>query len=455
MPTLALSGYPNPRQIEFFKATTRHIAYGGARGGGKSWAMRRKFVLLALNYNGLRLLLLRRTLPELRENHILPLQQELYGFARYNGEEKAFVFPNGSRIKLGYCDSESDVYQYQGHEYDVIGFEEATHFTETQKDFLTTCNRSTRADFKPRMYYSCNPGNVGHAWVKRLFIDRNYRNKERAEDYTFVPAKVWDNTVLMDNNPEYIEALENLPEELRRAHLDGDWDVFAGQYFPEFNRELHVIEAFDIPDYWTRYRSLDYGLDKTACYWYATDDNGRVYCYRELHESNLNLTQAATKILELTPECEKIKYTVASPDLWNRRSDTGMSGFEVMYKAGLKDLMKADNDRINGWRALREYLTPYKNEFDELDANLKIFRNCSNLIMNLPLLQHDEKKVEDAADTPHEITHAPESLRYFIKSRPKLSIIPVKEPAPGTHAHAFKKFMEKKDRENNKKPKFV
>ena len=417
--------------------------------------MRRKFVLLALNYNGLRLLLLRRTLPELRENHILPLQQELYKFARYNGEEKAFTFPNGSRIKLGYCDSEADVYQFQGQEYDVIGLEEATHFTESQKDFLTTCNRSTRTDFKPRMYYSCNPGNVGHQWVKRLFIDRNYRNKERAEDYTFVPAKVWDNTVLMESNPEYVEALENLPEELRKAHLDGNWDVFAGQYYPEFNREIHVIEPFDLPDYWTRYRSLDYGLDKTACYWYATDDNGRVFCYRELHESNLNLTQAATKILELTPENEKIKYTVASVDLWNRRSDTGLSGFEVMYKAGLKDLMKADNDRINGWRAVREYLTPYIDEFGEPNANLKIFRTCTYMIMNLPLLQHDEKKVEDAADTPHEITHAPESLRYFIKSRPRLSIIPIKEPEPGTHNYAFKKFMEKKNREGNKKHKFI
>lgn len=421
----------------------------------KSWAMRRKFVLLALNYNGLRLLLLRRTLPELRENHILPLQQELYKFARYNGEEKAFTFPNGSRIKLGYCDTESDIYQYQGQEYDVIGLEEATHFTESQKDFLTTCNRSTRTDFKPRMYYSCNPGNIGHQWVKRLFIDRNYRNKERAEDYTFVPAKVWDNKILMETNPEYVEALENLPEELRRAHLDGNWDVFAGQYYTEFNRDIHVLEPFDIPDYWTRYRSIDYGLDKTACYWYATDDNGRVFCYRELHESNLNLTQAATKILELTPEDEKekIKYTVASPDLWNRRSDTGLSGFEVMYKAGLKDLMKADNDRINGWRALREYLTPYVDEFGDTTANLRIFRNCTNLIMNIPLLQHDDKKVEDASDTPHEITHAPESLRYFIKSRPRLSVKPIKEPEPGTHDYVFKHVMKKKKK--SKVQKFV
>ena len=162
MPTLNLEGYPNPKQEEFFMATNRHIAYGGARGGGKSWSMRRKFVLLALNYTGLRLLLLRRTLPELRENHVLPLLAELTGIARYKETEKSFVFPNGSRIKLGYCDSDKDIYQYQGQEYDVIGLEEATHFTESMRDFLTTCNRSTRTDFSPRMYYTSNPGNKNY-----------------------------------------------------------------------------------------------------------------------------------------------------------------------------------------------------------------------------------------------------------------------------------------------------
>ena len=194
---LHLPGTPNPKQELFFLASARHIAYGGARGGGKSWGMRRKFVLLAFRYAGLNLLLLRRTLPELNENHVLPLQKELYGAVTYQATQRAFLFPNGSRIKLGYCDQEKDVYQYQGQEYDVIGMEEATHFTESQMTFLTTCNRSVRTDFSPRMYYTCNPGGVGHEWVKRLFIDRRYGPGERPEDYAFIPAQVYDNPVLL------------------------------------------------------------------------------------------------------------------------------------------------------------------------------------------------------------------------------------------------------------------
>ena len=239
---LKLEGVPSERQKEFFLSRARHTAYGGARGGGKSWAMRRKFILLALAYPGLNLLLLRRTLPELRENHLIPMQRELYGVAGYNSTERVFVFPNGSRIKLGYCDSAQDVYQYQGQEYAVIGLEEATHFTEEQMRFLTTCNRTTRTDIAPRMYYTCNPGNVGHAWVKRLFIDRIYRDGENPGDYLFIPARIYDNHVLLDADPNYIRQLQALPDELRRAHLDGDWDVHAGQFFREFSRSRHVID---------------------------------------------------------------------------------------------------------------------------------------------------------------------------------------------------------------------
>jgi phage terminase large subunit len=270
----------NDKQLLFFDAEARHIAYGGARGGGKSWAMRMKFILLAYKHPGLKLLLLRRTLPELRENHVLPMQSILFGFATYKDSEKAFVFPNGSRIKLGYCDNEADVYQYQGQEYDVIGMEEATHFSDDMRIFFTTCNRSTRTDFKPRMYYTSNPGGTGHQWFKRLFIDRDYQNKERAEDYIFIPAQVYDNDVLMQSNPEYIEALENLPEDMRKAHLYGDWNVFAGQYFTEFRREIHVIDPFVIPDHWNRYIALDYGLDMLAAYWYAIDTQNNIYCYK-------------------------------------------------------------------------------------------------------------------------------------------------------------------------------
>ncbi len=418
---LKLLGVPNPKQEEFFKADARHVAYGGARGGGKSWALRRLFIMLALAYPGLKLLLLRRTLQELRENHVLPMLTELHGFAQYRDDEKAFVFPNGSRIKLGYCDAEKDVLQYQGQEYDVVGLEEATHFTEYQMQFLTTCNRGTRADFKPQMYYTSNPGGVGHQWFKRLFIDRIYQGKEKSEDYVFIQARVYDNTILMENNPEYVEHLENLPDDLRRAHLDGDWDVFAGQYFREWRRDIHVVKPFEIPSWWKRFRSLDYGLDTTACYWWAVSGEGVIYAYRELHQPNLSLTNAARKIIEMTPANEKISYTVASPDLWNRRQETGFSGVEIMARAGLTSLTRARHDRVAGWRAMREYLQPFEAE-GKLTARMQVFDHCVNLIRCIPLLQHDENDPEDAADKPHEVTHGPESARYAVMSRPPLSM---------------------------------
>ncbi|MHB8916545.1 MAG: phage terminase large subunit [Desulfocucumaceae bacterium] len=412
---LKLKGYPNPKQKDFFLATARHIAYGGARGGGKSWAMRRKFVLLALNYAGLKLLLLRRTLPELRENHILPLLAELNKVAKYSDNEKAFIFPTGSRIKLGYCDAERDIYQYQGQEYDVIGLEEATHFTEAQKDFMTTCNRSVRPDFKPRMYYTANPGNVGHQWFKRLFIDREYRGKEVAEDYVFIPARVYDNKVLMDNNPEYVQTLENLPDDLRRAHLEGDWYVFAGQYFKEFDREIHTIDHFVIPADWRRYIALDYGLDMLAAYWIATDSTSKAYVYKELYQSGLIISDAAKAILAMTTET--IYEHIAPPDLWNKRQETGKSAAEIFDDNGVT-LYKANNNRIQGWYNLKEWLKPYEDEFNALTASLVITKNCTNLIRTLPQLQCDEKDPNDVATEPHELTHGPDALRYFVAARP-------------------------------------
>lgn len=187
---------PNEKQQIFFESTAKYTAYGGARGGGKSWAMRTKLVMLAMNYKGIQILLLRRTLGELRENHLFPLLKLLKGIAEFNSTEKEFRFPNGSRIKLGYCDSENDVLQFQGQAYEVIGLEEATHFTEKQFVALTESNRVSGnmgdVPFKPRMYFTCNPGGVGHDWVKRLFIDRNYRSGEKADDYCFVKSLVFE-----------------------------------------------------------------------------------------------------------------------------------------------------------------------------------------------------------------------------------------------------------------------
>ena len=426
-----LQGYPNPRQREFFQSTARHVAYGGARGGGKSWAMRRKFVLLALTYPKLQLLLLRRTLPELRENHGRPLQAELNGIARYHATERCFLFPNGSRIRLGYCAAEEDVYQYQGQEYDVIGMEEATHFTESQMQFLTTCNRSTRTDFAPpRMYYTCNPGGVGHAWVKRLFIDRRYRNAEQPEDYAFIPARVYDNRALLRANPEYLRTLQNLPEHLRRAHLEGDWDALAGQYFEEFRRDKHVIKPFAIPAWWRRFRAMDWGYnDPCATLWFACGSEGHIYVYREEYQRQMLASAMAARLRERSLG-ETIAYTVASPDAWQcrgmaRPGEDRMAGENIaeLFQRGGVPLLKADNARVTGWQRVREYLA------DAPDGKpyLQIFYTCENLIRTLPLLQYDHNG-EDVKDGAED--HAPEALRYGLMSRPVKSRMEQKKKAP-------------------------
>ncbi|HEX2938354.1 MAG TPA: phage terminase large subunit [Ruminiclostridium sp.] len=407
-----LMGFPSKRQSEFLKASTKYVAYGGARGGGKSWALRRKCILLSLKYPGIRILILRRTLQELRENHTLPLRRELDGFVSYSADEKALYFPNKSRIKLGYLSDDGDVNQYQGQEYDVICMDEATQFSEFQFTCLNACLRGGSPKHPKRFYITCNPGGVGHAWVKRLFIDKSYKNGESPKDYTFIPAKVFDNDFLMRTNPDYLHQLESLPEDLRRAWLYGEWDAFAGQFFPEFNREIHVVRPFEIPENYTRYYVNDYGLDMLAGLWIAVSPQGRAFVYREIYKSGLVVSSAAKEIKALERENENVLVRLAPPDLWGRTKDSGKSVIEIFADNELY-FCKADNDRKQGWMALREWLKPEKQADGTVSARLCIFENCLNLIRTLPLLQYDRKNSEDAAKEPHELTHAPDALRYF------------------------------------------
>lgn len=410
-------GEPNVKQKLFLTAQTRFVGYGGARGGGKSWAVRAKASLLGLHYAGIRMLLLRRTYPELKENHVLPLQSLLRDIATYRETDKVFVFPNGSRLKLGYLDSDGDVLQYQGQEYDVIFMDEATHFTKFMFDVLTACLRGANK-FPKRFYLTCNPGGVGHDWVKRLFIDRQYERGENPEDYTFIAARVYDNKALLETDTGYVQMLENLPDNLRRAWLDGDWDVFDGQYFTEFNRNLHVVDPFEIPVHWRRYTAMDYGLDMLAHYWVAVDERNNAYVYRELYESGLIVSQAVERIRE-TERCGKegeIYTRLAPPDLWNTQSTTGKSTALLFDEFGLP-LTRSNNDRIAGWIAVKELLKPVQccreDGEEERTARLKIFSTCRNLIRCIPLAQYDDKKVNDVATEPHEITHSLDALRYF------------------------------------------
>lgn len=401
----------NPKQILFFKSRKRFIAYGGARGGGKSWALQRKAIMLSLRFAGINILLLRRTYPELQENHINAMLSLLNGFAVYNKTDKCFVFPNGSRIKLGYCKAESDVLQYQGQEYDVIFIDEATQFSYFQFQTLTACLRGAN-DFPKRMYLTCNPGGVGHEWVKRLFVSKNYEPTENPDDYEFIPATVFDNKVLMEKDPGYVNMLNNLSDGLRQAWRDGNWDMLAGQYFSEFNRSIHVIEPFIIPKHWKRYRSIDYGLDCLACLWFAIDEFGCIYVYREYAESDKIISDGARDIIYLS-EGENIEYTVAPGDLWGRSQESAKTKADLFRENGLT-LIKGSNDREAGWLAIKDLMKVCGAEDSgEQESRLKIFSSCDELINDLPALQRNSKKPTDCMTEPHNITHVPDALRYF------------------------------------------
>ena len=393
------------KQERFMLARRRYVAYGGARAGGKSWALRHKAVLLAINYPGIKMLLLRRTYKDLERNHVRELEPMLRGFAHYSRQEKLFTFPGGSILELGYCAGENDVLQYQGQEYDIIFIDEATQFTEFQFSTLTACLRGAN-DFPKRMYLTCNPGGVGHEWVKRLFVSKRYKQGEKAEEYEFIAATVFDNKVFLEKDPGYVDALNSLPNGLREAWRDGNWDMLAGRYFSEFDRSVHVVEPFDIPPHWRRYRGIDYGLDCLACVWVAADELGGYYVYREYAKSDKTISEGAEEIAALS--CgEHIEYTVAPSDLWARSQESGKCKADLFRSGGLP-LVKGSNNREAGWLAVKELLRPVGGE-----SRLKIFESCTDLIEYLPALQRDAQRPTDCMTEPHDITHLPDALRYF------------------------------------------
>ena len=408
-------GRPNSEpQREFFASRCKYTAYGGARGGGKTWASSRKAIGGALRWQGIKILMIRREYDDMRNSLIEPmlaiLPQEI---ATYNGTLNIIYFVNGSTIKFGNMPGYGAAVagKYQGQEYDWIFMEEATQFTEQEFRGLGACLRGVNKIPK-RFYLTCNPGGVGHHWVKRLFVSREFRDGENPADYCFIKATVEDNKDLMESSPDYVQALDLLPEDIRNAHRYGDWDALAGTYFSEFRPELHTCKPFRIPDEWPRYRAFDYGLDMFACLWIAVDFSGRCYVYREYCESDLVVSDAARVMRACTPPEERVSFTIAPPDMWNRQKDSGKNMAELFMQNGI-GLLKASNSRIQGWLALKELMKLRKDG----KPGLIIFSDCKSLIEFLPALQHDTKNPSDCAKEPHEITHAPDALRYFAVMR--------------------------------------
>ena len=430
---------PNEKQRRFLLDRHRHIAYGGARGGGKSWAVRTKAKLLALRYAGIKLLIVRRTLRELQTNHIDPLRRELEGIAKYKAADKRFEFPNGSTLTFGYCACDGDMGQYQGAEYDVVFLDEAGQLQKAWIDAINACVRGTNG-LPKRTYYTLNPGGPGHAYFKRVFVDRNFKPDEDPNDYFFIQAKVEDNKALMDTQPDYLRELENLPPTLRAAWKDGRWDVYEGQFFEDFRddpehyqdrRWTHVIEPVEIPDGWTICRSYDFGYGKPfSCAWWAVDYDGTIYRIMELY----GCTRTPNEGVKWTPDkqFEEIHKTemqhpwlkgktiigVADPAIWD--ASRGESVADTAARYGVY-FTKGDNERIAGWMQCH-----YRLQFDEDGyPRMYVFNTCRAFIRTIPLLIYDEHKVEDLDTTMED--HVADEWRYFCMSRPIKPIRAVKE----------------------------
>lgn len=428
---------PNAKQKLFLADKHRHVGYGGARGGGKSWGVRGKAVLLCGKWDGIKCLIVRRTYRELINNHIVPLQEMLpKEVAVYNKTEKVFTFANGSTIWFGYCRTEADLDQYQGAEFDVIFFDEATQLKE---EWIKKINLAVRAPngLPKRTYYTCNPGGVSHNYIKRLFIQRKYEPGEIPENYSFIQALVTDNKVLMEMSPEYKAELEALPPKLRKAWLEGSWDIFEGQFFEDFlddpehyldRQWTHVIDPFEIPIGWKIYRSFDWGYNKPfSCGWWAVDYDGVIYRILELYgctrQPNEGVKWTPPKVFAEIARIErehrwlagKKIIGIADPAIWD--AETGESIADTAAKHSVF-FTPGDNKRIPGWMQMH-----YRLAFDQNGYPMMyIFRNCQAFIRTIPLLQYDEHKPEDL-DTDGE-DHVADECRYMCMSRPLKPRIP-------------------------------
>ena len=453
---------PSEKQKLFLRDRHKYIGYGGARGGGKSWAVRVKAVLLCLRYPGIKVMIVRKTYPELQENHIIPLCEMLGCYldgdekiAEYNDGKKHISFPNGSRILFRYLENEKDAMRFQGTEVDVLFVDEATQQSESRMEKLRACVRGTN-DFPKRIYFTCNPGGEGHGWVKRLFIDRHFREGEEPEEHSFIQALITDNRALMEKNPDYIRQLESLPPKLRDAWLYGNWEIFEGQFFEDFRIEpdlkaavehgrtlsreemkeqgrwCHVIEPFDLAAGprrgWTILRSYDFGYGKPfSCAWWAVDYEGVIYRVLELY----GCTGTPNEGLRWTPdrqfqEIARIEREhpwlrgrriegVADPAIWD--ASRGESVAETAARCGVY-FVPGDNKRIPGWMQCH-----YRLQFDdEGRSRMYVFDNCKAFLRTIPLLQFSKTEPEDL-DTEQE-DHAADEWRYLCMSRP---VTPLRE----------------------------
>ena len=414
-------------QTSFLASAEREVFYGGARGGGKSYAMLVDPLRYCHKANH-RALLIRRSMPELRDmiTHSQRLYSRAFKGARWREQEKEWRFPSGARIEFGYAENMTDVLRYQGQSYTWIGVDELPQYpTPDVYNFLRSSLRSVDPEIPVFMRATGNPGNIGSQWVKEMFVDPSEPNKAfnvsidtptgvKKISRRFIPAKLQDNPYLMQTDDYYI-MLASLPEVQRKQFLEGDWSAFENSSFPEFNKTTHVSEPFDIPKGWSRFRSADWGYSSNACcLWIAVDWDNNLWVYRELYTKKITADEFARKVLEAETG-EHIRYGVLDSSTWARRGDVGPSIAETMIQEGCKwrPSDRSPKSRINGKLEIHKRLKVHE-EYNQ--PTLKVFSNCVNLIRTLPLLPLDKNNPEDVDTTAED--HAYDALRYGVMSRP-------------------------------------
>jgi phage terminase large subunit len=431
MPSLRISLQPKQKlfrkSIEDFPVTL----FGGARGGGKSYALRNIFLIRALEVPKRNAVIFRKTFPELDANHIRPLfleHPQLRSF--YNDSKKLLSLPNGSTIRFGYCEGEKDVHREQGQEIHDLGVDEAGAWGEGVFRTLLGSNRSSNPQIKPRCALTANPGSIGHQWLKRLFISRQFNERERATDYNFIQSLIADNAALIDNDPDYVHRLNSETNEtLRNAYLHGSWDAMAGQYFSELDREKHLCRPFPIPPHWNRFGAFDFGFAHPAAFgWFANDEDGNTYLYRIFSKPRLRIDQIAAHLLE-HEDTQSLYPIVAGHDCWTTRNvlrDDALppTVADEFARHGIQ-LKKATIDRIQGAVQLRSYLAWR----DKAGARPKlyIFDNCLPAFDCLSRMIHDPDKMEDVLkvdateSNPDGGDDLYDMIRYGLMSRPMLT----------------------------------
>ena len=407
-------------QMDFLAAGETDVLYGGAAGGGKSYAMLvdpLRFAHRAAH----RALILRRSMPELRE--LIDKSRELYPKAfpgcKYREVEKLWTFPSGAKVEFGFLERDADVYRYQGQAYSWIGFDEITHLpTEFSWNYLASRLRTTDSEITPYMRCTANPGGVGAGWVKKRYISPSVPNDSFMGDdgitRKFIPARLNDNPYLAEDG-RYEQMLKSLPPTQRKQLLEGNWEVAEGAAFTEFDRDMHIIEPFDIPLHWERVKGLDYGYaSESACVWATIDPNDNtLIIYRELYRKNLLATELAEMLTRRELNYPMSVRGVLDTACWSRTGTTGPTVAETLIQGGHK-LRPADKNRIAGKIQIHEHLKVQPSG----RPRMQIFNTCPNLIRELQSIPLDKTNPEDV--NTHAADHAYDALRYLIMSRPRI-----------------------------------